>query len=91
MVGLEEFWKALGDGPQIILTPIHRMNSVLQLVPVGMTFAIELFPKKANTHRSMFVQSRNKSQSSNPDSCPDGLLVTVPRRDLPSQAETERH
>lgn len=91
MEGPEELWKALGHGAWNILAPIHCMRSVLQLVPVGMTFSTDLFPKRANTYRSMFVQSRNKSQSSSPDSCPDGLLVTVPWRDLHSQADTERH
>lgn len=91
MEGLEELWKALGYGAWNILAPIHCMRSVLQVVPVGMTFSTDLFPKRANTYRSMFVQSRNKSQRSSPVSRPDGLLVTVPWRDLHSQADTERH
>lgn len=67
------------------------MRSVPHLVPVGMTFSTELFPKRANTHRSMLGQSRNESLSSSPDSCPDGLLVTVPWGELNSQADPERH
>jgi len=91
MEGLEEVWKALRYGAWNILTPIHCMRSGLQLIPVGITFSTELNPKRVNIHRNIFVQRRNKSQSSSPDTCPDGLLVTVPWKDLHSQADTGRH
>lgn len=63
MEALEEVWKALGHEAWNILTLIHRKRSILQLVLVGMTFSTALFPKRANKHRSMFVQTGTRVEA----------------------------
>lgn len=41
--GLEKICKTLGYGVWNILTLIHGVKSVLQVVPIGLTFSRELF------------------------------------------------